>query len=79
MDQRWYGCKSSLDCPAGWVCGYQANFFGAYGDQFTECMPALTGQFYNVTCDLNRPASQCAAGTSCISYGGGTETDGECL
>jgi hypothetical protein len=79
-DQRWYACKSSLDCPTGKVCGISANFLGNYGYQYTECIPALSGNTWtNEACDPKRPASQCVTNAACQAFESGNEIYGECL
>ncbi|HXI59339.1 MAG TPA: hypothetical protein VNO55_24905, partial [Polyangia bacterium] len=81
QDQRWYACKTSLDCPAGTLCGYYASFMGSFGVQYAECIPALDGtRFVNELCDPRIPTSQCVTGSSCAAFGTGPlPTFGECV
>jgi hypothetical protein len=65
-DQRWYGCKSNLDCPNGQLCCADVNFLGTFGIQFAECRTSCSDPFNEQMCDPQRAtAGQCPSGTTC--------------
>jgi hypothetical protein len=65
-DQRWYACKSDLDCPMGKTCCADVNWLGNYGFQYAECKTSCTDPFNVHTCDVNRPVTaQCPNPQTC--------------
>jgi hypothetical protein len=83
MDQRWYGCTTSMDCPSGMICASQVNMYPpSYGEVYTECRATVgDNNWNNESCEPSMPASQCVTNSTCYSFGG-SSTDpltGECL
>jgi hypothetical protein len=78
-DQRWYGCKSTLDCPLGLICAVHTNFLGDYGIQYSECLPGLDSSTWtDEACDPGLSSSQCVTANTCTDFHGG-EIGGGCI
>jgi CUB/sushi domain-containing protein len=79
QDQRWYGCKSDVDCPNGMVCSAYLNSLGNYGLQYTGCFPPNGwpggGNTFNnnFICDPTK-ADQCPGTPTCHNNDNGNET-----
>ena len=65
-DQRWFGCKSNLDCPTGKMCCANVDYFGNYGYIYAACMTSCAYPWGGLMCDTNRSVTaQCPSGTTC--------------